>query len=105
MEWAMYGSVREAFWHERGRSVGYSWKCAQRACLVTPLPDSAPGELRLRRINELELSLIKQVLALDADGHALKTVKLEEDRGYLKLQHERGVFAYRIEFLAPKPAH
>jgi hypothetical protein len=51
------------------------------------------------------LSLVKQVLALDAAGNVLKPVKIEEDRGRLHFQHERGVFAYRIEFLAPKQAH
>ncbi len=102
MEWAMYGSLRDTYRHERGHSVGYRWKSAPGAGLVTPLPDSEPGVLRLRQSNDLHLNLIKQVVAIDAAGNALKMVKLQEDRGRLYFQHERGVFAYRIEFVAGK---
>ena len=34
--------------------------------------------------------------------HALKSTKLEARNGLVSFQHERGVFAYRIEFAAKK---
>ena len=100
MEWAMYGTRTESFWHQRGRSVGYRWKGHPDFCLITPLPDSEPGILMLPRSVEYELNQVKQVVALDAAGQSLKAIKMEGQRGQLFFQHERGVFAYRIEFAA-----
>jgi hypothetical protein len=99
-EWATYGRMSELYMHERDRSVGYRWKGQRDFCLITPLPNSEPGALMLPSGVDFGLNQVKQVVALDAAGQALKTIKLESQRGRLCLQHERGVFAYRVE-LAP----
>ena len=102
LEWAMYGKMNELYMHERGSSVGYRWKGQRDFYLITPLPDSEPGVLMFPAGFDFSSIQVKQVVALDAAGQPLKTIRMEKDKWRLCFQHERGVFAYRIEFAADK---
>jgi len=99
-EWSR--QARESYLNPRGSSVGYRWNSTPGGALITPLPDSEPGVLALPQSAGFGLGQVKQVAALDASGHLLKTINLEAENGHLLLRHERGVFAYRIELAAGK---
>ena len=99
-EWS--SDARQSYVNPRGGSVGYRWNTNASTALITPLPDSEPGVLALPQSAGFGLAQVKQVIALDAAGQPIKTTKLETEDGQLWLRHERGVFAYRIDFAAEK---
>jgi hypothetical protein len=92
----------ELYTNPRGRGVGYRWKGEGGGALITPLPDSEAGVLTLPQDLGLEPSQVKRVAALDAAGQVLRTTKFDTENGHLSLQHERGVFAYRVDLAAGK---
>ena len=99
-EWARQPS--DSYMNPRGQSVGYRTKWELDAVLVTPLPASESGVITLPTDLEVRPAEVNRIVQLDADGHALKSTKLEARNGLVSFQHERGVFAYRIEFAAKK---
>jgi hypothetical protein len=94
-EWSK--RTAELYMNPRGRAVGYRWRVGRGSVLITPLPESEPGVLLLPLNANSEWSQIKQVVALGAAGQVLKTINVERGHGQLFFQHERGVFAYRVD--------
>ncbi len=82
--------------NERGQGVAYRLTRGPQASLLTPLPDSEPGLIRLPK-RLLPARSVAQAQALDFDGRVLKSVPVGTEGGLPSLRHERGVFAYRLE--------
>jgi len=80
----------------RGRGVAYRLTRDGQATVLTPLPESEAGLLRLPKGLSMPGSP-RQAQALDIDGHVLKSVPVTREDGEPVLRHERGVFAYRLE--------
>jgi len=92
----------ESYVNPRGRGVGYRLKKQSGSVVITPLPDSEAGVLTLPQGLDSGSAQVKQVAALDINGRVLKTIKLDAVNGQTSFRHERGVFAYRIEFAAAR---
>jgi hypothetical protein len=86
--------------HERGYGVGYRLTRDGQATVLTPLPESEAGLIRISKRLAMPAAA-RQAQALDMDGHVLKTVPVTTESGEPAIHHERGVFAYRLE---PAPA-
>jgi hypothetical protein len=87
--------------NERGRGVAWRLTREPQAIVLTPLPDSEAGLIRLPKRLALPGSL-GPAQALDMDRHVLKSVPVTTEGGVPALRHERGVFAYRLEPAASK---
>jgi hypothetical protein len=82
--------------NERGRGVAYRLTRDGQATVLTPLPESEAGLIRLPKGLSIRGPL-RQARALDIDGHILKSVPVTREGGEWALRHKRGVFAYRLE--------
>ncbi len=102
-EWSNHSEGRFTlqYMHLRGHGVGYLWKGSTESLLITPLPDSEPGAAILPADYDFGLA-VRQISVLDADGHVLKTTKIEAGKAIGAFNYERGVFAYRIDFAGAK---
>lgn len=99
-EWSRQAS--ESYVNPRGRGVGYRLQRQSGSVLITPLPESEAGLLTLPPGLDFEPARVKQVAALDAEGHVLKTITMDTANGHMSFQHARGVFAYRVDVAAAK---
>ncbi len=99
-EWSRQGS--DLYMYQRDRGIGYRLKRQQTSALITPLPDSQPGLITLPQDLFFNATEVKQVVQLDVDGNAMGTTKLVTATGQLSFRHERGVFAYKIDFATDK---
>jgi hypothetical protein len=82
--------------NERGRGVAYRLTREGQATVLTPLPESEAGLIRIPKRLAMPAA-VGQAQALASDGHVLKTVPVTTEGGEPALHHERGVFAYRLE--------
>jgi hypothetical protein len=82
--------------NERGRGVAYRLTRDGNTSVLTPLPESETGLIRISKRLAMPAS-VGSAQALDIGGHVLKSVPVLTEGGQPAIHHQRGVFAYRLE--------